>query len=88
MRVRFTEVNKNGTAPRPSNSSDQNLKRVDVTEQKMEIFGTGMQPAHGDLKGREPENQYLNIALLCPLISSQYLSLVEPKQKPEDKETC
>ena len=57
---------KESTNTRANDSSSQNLKRSNATQEEVEIFGTRMQPAHGDLEGREWKNKYPNTTLLLP----------------------
>lgn len=37
----------------PMTAAPQNVKRLNATQEEVEIFGRRMQPAHGDLEGRE-----------------------------------
>ena len=44
----------------------ENVKRLNATQEEVEIFGRRIQPAHGDLEGREWKNKYPNTTLLLP----------------------
>lgn len=47
-------------------SNYQNPRRVDTTQEELEVLSKGVQPAHGDLERREQENKYLTVTLLLP----------------------